>query len=50
MKAAPVLPCQCWILLALPMSVAALAEDATRAGALRTVPQIEAAYADFNDA
>jgi len=50
MKAAPVLPCQCWILLMLLMSGAAPAEDAARADAPRTVPQIESAYADFNDA
>ena len=50
MKAAPVLRCQCWILPMLLMSGAAPAHDAARAAAPRTVPQIESAYADFNDA
>ena len=50
MKAAPVLRCQCWILPMLLMSGTAPAHDAARADAPRTVPQLESAYADFNDA
>jgi hypothetical protein len=49
MTATPGFPHQCWILLLL-LSAAARAEHPAPAAARQALPQIEEAYADFNDA